>query len=144
MNTEIDKIRKKIIDACISYLNKQKELQASKPQVERKTKEPDKPKKIKKTVQKVKFVPYNNVGSFAQKYRDSANEYFNKTTNFKEFPKYLFTYITTPVARKTPKGTADAIANVQDKINKIKAQSVKTQWGEYSNMSPAEKEAYFT
>ena len=84
------------------------------------------------------------MGSFAQKHRDSANEYFNKTTTFKEFPKYLFTYITTPVARKTPKGTADAIANVQDKINKIKAQSVKTQWGEYSNMSLAEKEAYFT
>ena len=145
MNVEIDKIRKIIIDNSISYLDKQKELQASKPQVERKTKEPDKPpKKLKKTVQKVKFIPYNNVASFAQKYRDSANEYFNKTTTFKEFPKYLFTYITTPVARKTPKGTADAIANVQEKINKIKAQSVKTQWGEYSNMSLPEKEAYFT
>ena len=62
MNADIDKIRKKIINNSITYLDKQKELQASAPQVERKTKEPEKPpKNIKKTVQKVKFIPYNNV-----------------------------------------------------------------------------------
>ena len=98
MNTGVNNLLKKYITNASDHLDKQKELQTvtQPPQVERKQKEPDKPPKKPKTVQKVKFIPYTNVGSFAKKYRDSANEYFNKTTNFTEFPKYLFTYITTP------------------------------------------------
>ena len=146
MNTGINNLLKKYIANTSAHLDKQKELQtvAQPPQVERKQKEPDKPPKKPKTVQKVKFIPYTNVGSFAKKYRDSANEYFNKTTNFTEFPKYLFTYITTPPQRKTPQAQAKAEADIQAKINKIKAQSVKAPWGEYLKMSPAEQEAYFT
>ena len=70
--------------------------------------------------------------------------FFNKTTAFTEFPKYLFTYITTPPQRKTPQAQAKAEADIQAIINKIKAQSVKAPWGEYLKMSPAEQEAYFT
>ena len=146
MNTGINKLLKTYITNASAHLDKIKELQAvaQQPQVERKQKEPDKPPKKPKTVQKVKFIPYTNVGSFAKKYRDSANEYFNKTTNFTEFPKYLFTYITTPPQRKTPQAQAKAEADIQAKINNIKTQSVKAPWGEYLKMSPAEQEAYFT
>ena len=146
MNTGINKLLKTYITNASAHLDKIKELQAvaQQPQVERKQKEPDKPPKKPKTVQKVKFIPYTNVGSFAKKYRDSANEYFNKTTNFTEFPKYLFTYITTPPQRKTPQAQAKAEAEIQAKINNIKAHSVKAPWGEYLKMSPTEQEAYFT
>ena len=84
------------------------------------------------------------MGSFAKKYRDSANEYFNQTTAFTTFPKYLFGYITNPPQRKTQQAQAKAEAEIQTKINNIKTQSVKALWGEYLKMSLADKEAYFT
>ena len=147
MNPEIDKIRNRIIQKSTEVLDAQKELQvvAQPPQVERKQKEPDKPlKKVNKTVKKAKFTPYTQIGAFTKKYRDSANEYLNKSTNFTEFPKHLFGYITNPPQRKTTQAQAKAEAEIQAKINNIKAQSVKAPWGEYLKMSLADKEAYFT
>lgn len=147
MNPDIDKFRKKFIQKSTELLDAQQELKAvaQPPQVERKQKEPDKPpEKLKKTVKKAKFVPYDKIGSFAKKYRDSANEYFNQTTAFTIFPKYLFGYITNPPLRKTTQAQAKATAEIQAKINNINAQSVKTLWGDYLKMSLAEKEAYFT
>ena len=146
-NAEVDDIRKVIIANMSAHLDKQTELQAvaQPPQVERKQKEPDKPpKKIKKTVKTAGFVPISQISVFTKKYRDSANEFFNKTTAFTTFPKYLFGYITNPPLRKTPQAQTKAEAEIQDKINNIKAQSVKAPWGQYLKMTPAEKEAYFT
>ena len=102
------------------------------------------PKKPKKTVKTVAFKPYTQIGNFTQKYRDSANEYFNKSTVFTTFPKYLFGYITNPPQRKTKQAQAKAEAEIQTKINNIKTQSVKALWGDYLKMTLPEKEAYFT
>ena len=146
-NADIDDIRKVVIANMSAHLDAQKELQvvAQPPQVERKQKEPDKPRKnIKKTVKTAGFVPISQISVFTKKYRDSANEFFNKTTAFTTFPKYLFGYITNPPPRKTPQAQTKAEAEIQDKINNIKAQSVKAPWGQYLKMTPAEKEAYFT
>ena len=147
MNPKIDNIRNKIIQKSTEVLDAQQELQAvaQPPQVERKQKEPDKlPEKIKKTVKKSKFTPDTQIGAFTKKYRDSANEFFYKSTVFTIFPKHLFGYITNPPQRKTTQAQAKAEAEIQDKINKIKAQSVKAPWGEYLKMSLPDKEAYFT
>ena len=147
MNTAINNLLKKYITNTTAHLNKQKELKAvaQPPQVERKQKEPDKPpKKLKQTVKTVGFVPYDKIGGFAKKYRDSANEFFNQTTAFTTFPKYLFGYITNPPQRKTQQAQVKAEAEIQTKINNIKAQSVKALWGEYGKMSLADQEAYFT
>ena len=91
---------------------------------------------LEKTVKTVAFEPYTKIGNFAQKYRESAIEYFNQTTQFAQFPKYLFAYITTPGKTQTAKTLA--------RINDIKAQSLKANWGEYVKMSLADQEAYFT
>ena len=146
-NADIDDIRKVVIANMSAHLDKQKELQAvaQPPQVERKQKEPDKPqKKPNKTVKTAGFVPYDNVGIFAKKYRESANEHFNQTTNFAEFPKHLFAYITAPIKASSPQAETKAKAKIQERINNIKAQSVKAPWGEYLKMTLPEKEAYFT
>ena len=84
------------------------------------------------------------MGLFAKKYRESANEHFNQTTNFAEFPKHLFAYITAPINASSQPAEARAKAKIQYRINKINTQSVKTQWRDYLAMTLPEKEAYFT
>jgi hypothetical protein len=148
MNTDINETRKVMINDLSTILEKYPELQAvaQPPQVERKQKEPDKlPEKPKAKVQKAKFTPYTTAASFAEQYRESANEYFNKTKKFKIFPKYLLGYITNPVKKPKTMTDAELQTETQNRINKINASSVNKLWGYYrDNLKMADKKAYFT
>ena len=137
LNDTINKVLNVFITNSNAHLDKQPELKKTAPQVERKQKERSKPpKKIKKQIKKVVFQPYVKIGNFAQKYRDSALEFFNQTTQFKQFPAHLFTYITNPGKTKAQK--------ILDRINDIKSASLRAKWGEYQKMSLANQEKYFS
>jgi hypothetical protein len=137
MNNTVTKVLNAFFINASAHLDKQPELQKTAPQVERKQKEKSKPpKKIKKQIKKVAFQPYVKLANFTQKYRDSALEFFNQTTKFKEFPTHLFTYITNPGKTRQQK--------TLDRINDIKSASLKAKWGEYQKMDPADQEKYFS
>ena len=122
-----------------SIEEKDNEEKYNEEKVEKKTKKTK--KKKKKTIPFVN--PYTQIKTFTQKYKDSANEYFNQTTAFTQFPKHLFAYITAPIIASTPQAETKAKAKIQERINKINAQSVKAPWGEYRYMSLADQEQYF-